>query len=102
MLWFVFYTFYFFLNFLRYLYFFVYKAECYNNYGAYYGLYEYPFMEMDAPACMVLIDGVMFTGTYAVGVKVSDYILGNPTPMSTIPAKYIVQILPDNGCNTRF
>lgn len=57
---------------------------------------------MDAPACMVLIDTSVNSGTYAVGVKVSDYIRGNPTPMSTVPAKYIIQISPDTGCNTRY
>ena len=59
-------------------------------------------MEIDSPQCLLLIDGAMTVGTYAVGLKVSDYIAGNPNPMSTVPAKFIVQIMPDTGCNTRF
>jgi hypothetical protein len=56
---------------------------------------------MDEPACMVYVDAVMPVGTYAIGVKVTDYIQGNPTPMSIVPAKFIIQILANDACNTR-
>lgn len=37
----------------------------------------------------------MPVGRYALGVKVSDYITGNPNPMSTVPAKFLIDVLPD-------
>lgn len=57
---------------------------------------------MDSIGCYLKTDGAMPAGTYAVSIKVSDYIRGNPTPMSIVPAKFILKILPDNGCNSRY
>lgn len=56
---------------------------------------------MAQSTCMLLIEGVMPLGRYSVGIKVSDYIMGNPNPMSTIPAKFLIDVIPPNSCISR-
>jgi len=57
---------------------------------------------MVSPYCYIIIDDVMPVGTYAVGIKISDYISGNPNQMSTIPGKFIINIVPNSKCNNRY
>ena len=57
---------------------------------------------MAQSTCMLLIEGVMPLGRYSVGIKVSDYIMGNPNPMSTIPAKFLIDVIPPNSCISRY
>ena len=54
--------------------------------------------------CQILIIGIMPVGRYSVGIKVSDYIKGNPNPMSTVPVKFLIDIIPvyQTACLSRF
>ena len=54
--------------------------------------------------CQILIIGLMPVGRYSVGIKVSDYIKGNPNPMSTVPVKFLIDVLPvyQTTCLSRF
>ena len=54
--------------------------------------------------CQILIIGVMPVGRYSVGIKVSDYIKGNPNPMSTVPVKFLIDVIPvyQTACLSRY
>lgn len=53
--------------------------------------------------CQILIDGVMPPGRYSVGIKVSDYIKGDPNPLSTVPVKFLIDVLPGpTNCTYRY
>ena len=58
---------------------------------------------MEAPTCWILIEGIMPVGRYALGVKVLDFIKGNPNPLSSVPVKFLIDVIPDpTSCLTRY
>ena len=68
------------------------KAECYDG-------YLFPFMLLDHVNCMLTIDPVdVPIGSYSFGIQVSDYIGESFSPLSTIPLKFTVQVIPVSSC----
>ena len=78
------------------------KAECYDDFGSVYYIYESAHFDINAPACAISIDGGISIGTYAIGIQISDYIKGSSVPLSTIPVKFIIQVIAASStCNQR-
>ena len=83
--------------------FYIFKiAECYDDFGSVYYVYEKANFDINAPACAISVDGGISVGTYAIGIQISDYIKGSTFPLSTIPVKFIIQVLAASTCNQKY
>ena len=69
--------------------------------GSVYYVNATALFDISSPACAISIDGGIAIGTYAIGIQVSDYIKGSTDPLSSVPAKFLIQVLPSTSCTQK-